>query len=382
MDNLTHTLVGMAAAKAGLERVSPYATLMCVVATNAPDADIVTSFAGHWTYLEHHRGISHSIWGVAVLGLALPLIFCAFDFLFARLLKRERRAKFRGLLAASALLIFSHPLLDWTNSYGVRPLLPFNARWIYGDLVYVVDPFLWLLLGGALFLVTARTRIRALAWFALALLLTLAILVIPAHNNLPFPRASQIFWLAGVGGFITIYVLLWRRLRDDEILERRIASASLALIVVYWIALSLVHHRALAWTKEAGSEIETARNEKIEKLAAMPTLANPLGWRLVIVTDKATYVFDVKLNENSSSDFPTSANRYEKPTGDQLRFASEAATDERAHIFLNFARFPVTHVEANCPLASFVRFGDARFNSPNEQRAGGFSVTVPVSCPR
>src|SRR5579883_1482403 len=129
MDNLTHTLVGMAAAKAGLERASPYAALMCVVAANAPDADIVTSLAGRWVYLEQHRGVSHSILGVAVLGFALPLIFCAFDFLFARLLRRERRAKFRGLLTASFLLIFSHPLLDWTNSYGVRPLLPFSARW-------------------------------------------------------------------------------------------------------------------------------------------------------------------------------------------------------------------------------------------------------------
>ena len=41
MDNLTHTLVGLAAAKAGLERLSLGATAVCLVAANSPDVDIV-----------------------------------------------------------------------------------------------------------------------------------------------------------------------------------------------------------------------------------------------------------------------------------------------------------------------------------------------------
>ncbi|MGB8507563.1 MAG: metal-dependent hydrolase, partial [Pyrinomonadaceae bacterium] len=72
MDNLTHSLVGLVAAKAGLERTSPYATLLCVLAANAPDADIVTLFGGRFTYLEQHRGISHSIVGTFALAILLP----------------------------------------------------------------------------------------------------------------------------------------------------------------------------------------------------------------------------------------------------------------------------------------------------------------------
>ena len=40
MDNLTHSLVGLTAAKAGLEKLSPGATLLCLIAANAPDGDI------------------------------------------------------------------------------------------------------------------------------------------------------------------------------------------------------------------------------------------------------------------------------------------------------------------------------------------------------
>src|SRR5918998_1153671 len=63
MDNLTHSLVGLVAAKAGLERLSPGATAVCVLAANAPDADILAALGGKWFYLHHHRGITHSIVG-------------------------------------------------------------------------------------------------------------------------------------------------------------------------------------------------------------------------------------------------------------------------------------------------------------------------------
>src|SRR4029078_9230702 len=63
----------------------------------------------------------------------------------------------------------THPLLDWTNNYGVRPLLPWSGRWFYGDLVYIVDPYIWLLLGVPAFLLTSNTRARLIGWGALAL---------------------------------------------------------------------------------------------------------------------------------------------------------------------------------------------------------------------
>src|SRR5882672_9082701 len=109
MDNLTHSLVGLAAAKAGLEKLSPGATTLCVLAANSPDADIVTLFGGRWAFLQHHRGISHSIVGAFALALALPLIFYLGDWLVARARQRARSIRLPGLMLASLVVTATHP---------------------------------------------------------------------------------------------------------------------------------------------------------------------------------------------------------------------------------------------------------------------------------
>ena len=44
MDGLTHSLVGLTSAKAGLERLSPYTAAACILSANAPDIDVVSGF--------------------------------------------------------------------------------------------------------------------------------------------------------------------------------------------------------------------------------------------------------------------------------------------------------------------------------------------------
>src|SRR6476469_9096572 len=98
MDNLTHSLVGLTAAKAGLERLSPGATTLCILAANAPDSDIVVlAFGDRWTFLQHHRGITHSIVGVIALAVILPLIFYGFDRLWSHYKAQSPRIKLKGL---------------------------------------------------------------------------------------------------------------------------------------------------------------------------------------------------------------------------------------------------------------------------------------------
>src|SRR4051794_19436447 len=101
MENLTHSLVGLAAAKAGLERLSPGATVLCVVAANAPDADVVTTWWGKWVYLHHHRGITHSIIGALALALLLPLLFYGGERIIALVRGKPHSFRLRGLLIAS-----------------------------------------------------------------------------------------------------------------------------------------------------------------------------------------------------------------------------------------------------------------------------------------
>ena len=99
MDNLTHSLVGLTAAKTGLERLSPGATLLCVLAANAPDSDIVVlAFGDRWDFLQHHRGITHAFVGTAFLALLAQLIFLGVDRLWARLSHQAPKTKLLGLL--------------------------------------------------------------------------------------------------------------------------------------------------------------------------------------------------------------------------------------------------------------------------------------------
>jgi inner membrane protein len=51
------------------------------------------------------------------------------------------------LLLLSYLGVLLHVFMDFTNSYGVRLLMPFSERWFYGDALYILDPWLYLMLG-------------------------------------------------------------------------------------------------------------------------------------------------------------------------------------------------------------------------------------------
>src|SRR5215210_5506945 len=197
MDNLTHSLVGLAAAKAGLERLSPGATAVCVLAANAPDLDILAALGGKWFYLHHHRGITHSFMGMLALALFIPSLFYALDRLIARIRKRPSRVRFAGLLIASLIVSASHPLMDWTNNYGVRPFLPWNGEWYYGDLVFIADPWIWLAVGGAAFLLTSKRTWQIIIWSILALVLTGLVVFGPLSNaGLLHQNLFRALWIA------------------------------------------------------------------------------------------------------------------------------------------------------------------------------------------
>ncbi|HXU09913.1 MAG TPA: metal-dependent hydrolase, partial [Blastocatellia bacterium] len=66
MDNLTHTLLGLSIAKAGLERATPLATTTLVISSNLPDVDVLGRLRGGTLgYLEYHRGFTHGFVGLA-----------------------------------------------------------------------------------------------------------------------------------------------------------------------------------------------------------------------------------------------------------------------------------------------------------------------------
>jgi inner membrane protein len=375
MDNLTHSLVGLVAAKAGLERLSPGATAACVLAANAPDIDILAVLGGRWFYLHHHRGITHSLIGTLTLALLIPAIFYCVDLLVSRLRKRAASIKFKGLLVASLIASATHPLMDWTNNYGVRPFLPWSGRWQYGDLAFIVDPWIWLAVGGAAFLLTSKRRWQTILWAILALVLTGLVFSSRLEGaGLLYPNMLRAVWVTAI---IALVVIRWRRIIQPW--EKRVALGALALVVVYWGGLALAHHAALSKVQAVAEKLATQNNETLRRVAAMPVLADPFRWLCVVDTDRATYRFFLSLLE-SGDDTAGEIPRFEKPQGKDASLVERASVDERARIFLDFARFPLTRVRGDCLSELLVLFDDMRYTDPRAAGRGTFSLEVPVAC--
>jgi inner membrane protein len=137
MDNLTHSLTGLMLSRAGLNRLYPRATLVLILAANVPDIDILAIARGPLYYFEQHRGITNSIAAAPLMALLPVLVACVVG------------RTMRGWAMAWALSIIgvgSHLLLDLTNTYGIRLLLPFSSQWFHLDLINLFDLIVWAVL--------------------------------------------------------------------------------------------------------------------------------------------------------------------------------------------------------------------------------------------
>ncbi len=112
-----------------------------MVAANAPDFDVVSWFGGSESYIHWHRNITHSL-------LALPLM-ALLSVVIVRWAGRRQVRWFPAFLIAS-VAVASHLILDLTNVYGVRLLLPFSGHWFHWDVTPVVDLIIWAILLPAL----------------------------------------------------------------------------------------------------------------------------------------------------------------------------------------------------------------------------------------
>jgi inner membrane protein len=140
LDNLTHTLTGLALSRAGLAKATRGATLALALASNLPDVDLVFAVHGSASYLEHHRGFTHSLVGAPLLALALALAL--------RLLVPGSRLP--PLVACCLVGVTGHVFMDLWTSYGTRVLAPFDRHWLTWDLVFILDPWILAVLVAAI----------------------------------------------------------------------------------------------------------------------------------------------------------------------------------------------------------------------------------------
>ena len=162
MDNLTHSLVGALIGQAGLKRKTGLAMPALIIGANIPDVDAACLF---WLdgvqHLAFRRGITHGPIAWLVLPLVLAAVLYAFD---AWQAKRGNRpggrlpVSFKWLLILSFIGCLTHPAFDWLNSYGIRFLEPFSQRWFYGDILFIIDVWLWAIMGTATWLSLRREK--------------------------------------------------------------------------------------------------------------------------------------------------------------------------------------------------------------------------------
>ena len=309
MDNLTHTLTGIALSQAGLDRKTRFATLALIVGSNAPDVDIVSRLGGSVAYLQYHRGITHSFLGVTLLAAVLTALIY-YPGRRARPKPSAPPLDGRWLFGVCWIATLGHLLLDFTNAYGIRPFLPFSGRWYAWGIMPIVDPLLLLVLAAGL-------------------------------------------------GLPVVFRLVSEEVGAAKPGYRRGAIAVLAVLVLLWGLRDAAHRRVL---NLLGSE--NYGEAAPLRLGAFPTAINPFAWTGVAETDSAFYLLGASAFDSTvDTDRPEV---FHKPESSPALQA--ALQTPLGRVFSNFARFPWAQVDANED-GFEVRIRDLRFAGSSPQRA-------------
>jgi len=266
MENLTHTLAGLMMARCGLAKTTARGAGMMMLAANMPDLDTISWFGGTLTYIQYHRGYAHSLALAPVMAL-IPMLLV-------------RAGMSWRAYGASLLGVLSHLLLDWSNVYGVRLLLPFSNRWLHLDITDIVDPWIWAIL--------------------------LLALAAP--------------WLSGLVGR-EISGKSWRGAAEDGI-KRNWAWFAILALLAFEATRFMAHQHAL--------DVMNARlynGAVARRITALPATFSPLRWRGVIEGDGFVRIVPLDL----ATDFDPAGGRVEYPAPmipaiDSTPFASAITT--------------------------------------------------------
>jgi inner membrane protein len=127
----------------GLKRLTPRAMPALIISANLPDIDSFFAPLFGAEPIAVHRGFTHGVGG----WFTMPFLALAIILIWERLRPgKEGPIKLGGLLLACFLGTLSHPALDFLNTYGTRIAEPLNHKWYYGDTLFIMDPWIWLML--------------------------------------------------------------------------------------------------------------------------------------------------------------------------------------------------------------------------------------------
>ncbi len=221
MDNLTHSLVGAVLGQAGLKRLSGLGLPTLIIAANIPDIDAGCTVYGIES-LAMRRGLTHGPIAMLVLPVLLTGAMVAWDRWQS---KRGTRPIDRPEVKPFALFLLaligtlSHPAFDWLNNYGIRLLEPFSHQWFYGDSIFIIDLWMWIGLGTAVWLSRKREKAKQPSWRQPARAAIAAVAVYLAFNiGLTWQvesKASRELAAVGVTNTLVVAspppVMFWKR---------------------------------------------------------------------------------------------------------------------------------------------------------------------------
>jgi inner membrane protein len=364
MDPIAHTFTGMALAAAGLKRATPLAATALFMGVNAPDVDVLAGFGPDFQSFAFRRGWTHGVLALALWPFVLTGVLLAWD----RYVRRKRKpdaapARAGPLLALTAVAIISHPTLDWLNNYGLRWLMPFDGRWFYGDALFVIDPWFWLLTGGAAFLTFSKAKLARGYWAVFALA---ASVVIYANTATVVPPLSAVLWTLGI---VALVALRWR-FRDASPLKlERAAQVGLAVAALYVVAM-------VASSAAARSEVRAtaaARGIETEDVMVAPSPADPFGGPVVVVTRDAYYTG--RFNWLMEPRLGLSDEPIPKPRGGEFELAARSPAARR---FLVWSRYPAIDLEPIDGGGIRVTFTDVRYRAEGRLVGPQVELVEPV----
>ena len=277
--------------------------------------------------LAFRRGWTH---GVPAL-IVLPLLLTGGMLLFDRAVRRLGRAVLpsavvpREVLLLSAVSILSHPILDTLNTYGVRWLMPFRGDWYYGDTLFIVDPWLWLVLGAGVMLSRPRGRGRG-------------------------------------------------RARGHLDAGHRPARVALAVGTAYIAGMLLL---GLAARRVAQGELNALGGPPVERIMVAPRPLTPLVRQVVAVQGDGYEIGTFHWLRRPHIE-RASLRRVPRPRPDDPALAA-AATTPLGRRFLGWARFPTVQVEPGPAGGSLVHLVDLRY--ADAAGTGFGTVTIALATP-
>jgi membrane-bound metal-dependent hydrolase YbcI (DUF457 family) len=364
LDNVTHSLFALTVARTPVSRAGRGTTAALLVASNAPDIDIVALAGGSANYLHWHRGPTHGPIGVVVLAVVVAALVVVGRRVYdrwqvpvasTRSTSGEHDASFAMLVAVSMLGGLLHVAMDLPTSYGTRLLSPFSWRWFAVDLMPIVDVYL------------------------------LAVIV----AGLAFGRQS-----------------VAARQRNAAIVLTFMAANYAVRAVEHSQALALVP-RLFGPTLPAPCDLKaTAYRQPIDvwprpqiappssgkrclvELAAIPTFESPFRWQIIAQVSNAYELRDIDLLD---AQWREPDGESEAPWRTNLRYPNlwtptvmRAADTPLAQLFLGFSRFPAARSALDAQGVTTVRWTDVRFANvgvTSEQPRPGpgfFTATVIV----